>query len=187
MKSTQRILFQKPVPVPPAAPGLLLSPLPGPLAAPAPLGDPRGGSLQSSAGTSGLWGSWGRAGPGLGGCPRSGGGCLGAQGRGEEAGRPCCPVHRRRGAAASRNPLPTGVSPLPPALPHPAGERQQAAAGRGRGGRGGFAAPHQPPPAPSLRRRGGRQPCAPQQWGNHPGEGSQKREADGSLPPPPLP
>lgn len=154
IQGTQRILFQKLVPV--------LTPL----------GDPQDGSLQSSAGPLGLWGSWARAGMCLGGCPWAGWGGLGAQGRVEAMGRPCCPVHRRLRAVGSRNPLPMRVSPLPPALLHPAGERQQVAAGRGRG-EGGLCCTSPTSSCPIPQEMGGRQPGAPPAMGTSPWGGLQ--------------
>lgn len=99
-------------------------------------------------------------------------GGLGAQGRVEAMGRPCCPVHRRLRAVGSRNPLPMRVSPLPPALLHPAGERQQAAAGRGRG-EGGLCCTSPTSSCPIPQEMGGRQPGAPPAMGTSPWGGLQ--------------
>jgi len=73
---------------------------PSALAAAAPLGDPKMGSpelCRALRGCGGLGAGQGHAWVGV---PGQGGG-LGAQGRAEAAGRPCCPVQRRRGAAGS--------------------------------------------------------------------------------------
>lgn len=66
--------------------------------------------------------------------------------------------------AQAGEPTPTGVT---------ASCRRASAGSCGKGqGRGGLRCTPPAPSCPVPEGEGGSQPCAPQKWGNHPGEGS---------------